>query len=133
MRASLTGDKFAADRILTRAFEADLDGLFSAFTMANLAGRVLAYACGNEAQAVAPRRGVGCAGGREMEVRRAKAHGRGRWVFVCGQEKAEHHHSPRSATSAAHVADVTFRAGGCTTDALQTDGIDDCWNSSPTG
>ena len=39
--------------ILTRAFEADLDGLFFAFTMANLAGRVLAYACGSEAQAVA--------------------------------------------------------------------------------
>ena len=40
-------------RILTRAFEADLDGLFFAFTMANLAGRILAYACGSEAQAVA--------------------------------------------------------------------------------
>src|SRR5215813_13197547 len=49
----LTGDKFATDRILTRAVEADLDGLFFAFTMANLAGRVLAYACGSEAQAVA--------------------------------------------------------------------------------
>ena len=36
-----------------RAFEADLDGLFFAFTMANLAGRILAYACGSEAQAVA--------------------------------------------------------------------------------
>jgi len=53
IRASLTGDKFATDRILTRAVEADIDGLFFAFTMANLAGRVLAYACGNEAQAVA--------------------------------------------------------------------------------
>ena len=31
----------------------DLDGLFFAFTLANLAGRVLAYACGSEAQAVA--------------------------------------------------------------------------------
>ena len=40
-------------RIQTRAFEADLDGLFFAFTMANLAGRILAYACGSEAQAVA--------------------------------------------------------------------------------
>jgi hypothetical protein len=40
-------------RILTRAFEADLDGLFFAYTMANLAGRILAYACGSEAQAVA--------------------------------------------------------------------------------
>lgn len=38
IRASLTGDKFATDRILTRAFEADLDGLFFAFTMAKLAG-----------------------------------------------------------------------------------------------
>ena len=36
-----------------RAFEADLDGLFFAFTMANLAGRILAYACGSKAQAVA--------------------------------------------------------------------------------
>ena len=27
IRASLTSDKFAAERILTRAFEADLDGL----------------------------------------------------------------------------------------------------------
>ena len=53
IRASLTGDKFATDRILTRAFEADLDGLFFAFTVANLAGRVLAQACGSEAQAVA--------------------------------------------------------------------------------
>jgi len=40
-------------RILTRAVEGDLDGLFFAFTMANLAGRVLAYACGSEAQTVA--------------------------------------------------------------------------------
>jgi hypothetical protein len=52
IRASLTGDKFATDRILTRAVEADLDGLLFAFRMANLAGRVLAYACGSEAQAV---------------------------------------------------------------------------------
>ena len=43
----------ATDRILTRAVEADLDGLFFAFTMANLAGRVPACACGSEAQAVA--------------------------------------------------------------------------------
>ena len=40
-------------RILTRAFEADLDGLFFAFTVANLAGRILVQACGSEAQAVA--------------------------------------------------------------------------------
>jgi hypothetical protein len=53
IRASLTGDKFATERILTHAVEADLDGLFFAFTMANLAGRVLAYECGSEAQAVA--------------------------------------------------------------------------------
>jgi hypothetical protein len=53
IRASLTGDKFATNRILTRAFEADLDGLFFAFTMANLARRVLAYAYGSEARAVA--------------------------------------------------------------------------------
>lgn len=52
IQASLTGDKFATDRILTCAVEADLDGLFFAFTMANLAGRVLAYACASEAQAV---------------------------------------------------------------------------------
>ncbi|MGH3177905.1 MAG: hypothetical protein ACRDPF_29015, partial [Streptosporangiaceae bacterium] len=43
----------ATGGILTRAVEADLDGLLFAFTMANLAGRVLAYACGSEAQAVA--------------------------------------------------------------------------------
>jgi hypothetical protein len=42
IRASLTGDKFATDRILTRAFEEGLDGMFFAFTVANLAGRVLA-------------------------------------------------------------------------------------------
>jgi hypothetical protein len=54
IRTSLTRDKFATDRILTRAVETDLDGLFFAFTMANLAGRVLAYACGSEAQVVAP-------------------------------------------------------------------------------
>ena len=53
IRASLTGDKFATDTIMTRAVEADLDGLFFAFTMANLAGRVLAYARTSEAQAVA--------------------------------------------------------------------------------
>ena len=53
IRASLTGDKFATDRILTRTVEADLDGLFFAFTVANLAGRVFAYARGSEAQAVA--------------------------------------------------------------------------------
>jgi hypothetical protein len=53
IRASLTGDKFATDRILTRAVEADLEGLFFAFTTANPAGRVLAYACGSEAQAAA--------------------------------------------------------------------------------
>ena len=53
IRANLTGDKFATARILTRAFEADLDGLFFAFTVANLAGRVLAQACGSEAQEVA--------------------------------------------------------------------------------
>ncbi len=53
IRVAMTGDKFATDRNLTRAVEADLDGLFFAFTMANLAGRVLAYACGGEAQAVA--------------------------------------------------------------------------------
>ena len=53
IRASLTGDKFATDTIKTRAVEADLDGLFFAFTMTNLAGRVLAYARTSEAQAVA--------------------------------------------------------------------------------
>ena len=53
IRAGLTGDKFTTDRILTRAFEADLDGLFFAFIVANLAGRMLARACGSEAQAVA--------------------------------------------------------------------------------
>ncbi len=53
IRANLTHDKFAADRILTRAFEADLDGLFFAFTVANLAGRMLVQACGSEAQAAA--------------------------------------------------------------------------------
>jgi hypothetical protein len=52
-RANLTGDKFATDRILTRAFETDLDGLFFAFIIANLAGRILVQACGGEAQAVA--------------------------------------------------------------------------------
>jgi hypothetical protein len=38
---------------LTRAVEADLDALFFAFTTANLADRVLIYACGSEVQAVA--------------------------------------------------------------------------------
>ncbi len=38
---------------MTRAFEADIDGLFFAFIVANLAGRVLAYAYGSKAQAVA--------------------------------------------------------------------------------
>jgi len=37
----------------TRAVEANLEGLFFASTMANLASRVLAYACGSETQAVA--------------------------------------------------------------------------------
>ena len=32
IHASLTEDKFATDRILTRAVEANLDGLFFAFT-----------------------------------------------------------------------------------------------------
>jgi hypothetical protein len=49
----MTGDKFTADRILTRAFEADLDGLFFAFIVANLAGRMLVQACSSEARAVA--------------------------------------------------------------------------------
>jgi hypothetical protein len=53
IRASLAHDKFATDRNLTRAFEADLDGLFFAFTVANLAGRILAQAYGSEAPAVA--------------------------------------------------------------------------------
>lgn len=53
IRASLTGDEFATDMILTRAVVADLDGPFVAFTTANPAGWVLAYACGSEAQAVA--------------------------------------------------------------------------------
>jgi hypothetical protein len=53
IRASLTRDKFATDRILTRAFEGDVDGLLFAFTVANLAGRILAQACGSEAQAAA--------------------------------------------------------------------------------
>jgi hypothetical protein len=43
----------ATDRILTRGFEGDVDGLLFAFTVANLAGRILAQACGSEAQAVA--------------------------------------------------------------------------------
>lgn len=34
IRANMTRDKFATDRILTRAFEEDLDGLFFAFTVA---------------------------------------------------------------------------------------------------
>ena len=42
----MTGDEFTADRILTGAFEGDLDGLFFAFIVANLAG-------GGEARAVA--------------------------------------------------------------------------------
>ena len=53
VRAGMTGDKFTTDRILTRAFEADVDGLFFAFLVANLASRMLARACGSEAQAVA--------------------------------------------------------------------------------
>jgi ketosteroid isomerase-like protein len=38
IKANLTSDEFATDRILTRAVEADLDGLFSAFTMTNRDG-----------------------------------------------------------------------------------------------
>jgi hypothetical protein len=38
IKANLTSDEFATDRILTRAVEADLDGLFSAFTMTNWDG-----------------------------------------------------------------------------------------------
>jgi hypothetical protein len=38
---------------VTRAFEEDLDSLFRAVTVANLAARILAQACGSEAQAVA--------------------------------------------------------------------------------
>ena len=53
IRAGMTGDKFTTGGILTRAIEADLDGLFFAFIVANLAGRMLARACGSEAQAVA--------------------------------------------------------------------------------
>ncbi len=53
IRASLTRDKFTTDRILTRAFEEDLDSLFFAFTVANLASRILVQACGGEPQAVA--------------------------------------------------------------------------------
>ncbi len=49
----MAGDKFTTDRILTRAFEAELDGLFFAFIVANLASRMLTQACGSEAQAVA--------------------------------------------------------------------------------
>jgi hypothetical protein len=36
---------------LTCAVEVDLDGLFFAFTMADLAGRILAHACGGGEQA----------------------------------------------------------------------------------
>jgi hypothetical protein len=49
--SGLTGEKFATDRILTCAVEVDLDGLFFAFTMADLAGRILAHACGGGEQA----------------------------------------------------------------------------------
>ena len=49
--SDLTGDKSATDRILTCAVEVDLDGLFFAFTMADLAGRILAHACGGGEQA----------------------------------------------------------------------------------
>ena len=38
IRASLTGDEFATDMILTRAVVADLDGPLVAFTTANPAG-----------------------------------------------------------------------------------------------
>ena len=44
IHARLTEDKFAMDRILTRAVEANLDGFFFGFTMANLAGWLLVYA-----------------------------------------------------------------------------------------
>ena len=46
IRTGLTGDKLTTDRILTRAFEVDLDGLFFSFTIANLAGRMLVRADG---------------------------------------------------------------------------------------
>ena len=53
IRAALTGDKFTTDRILTRAFETELDGLFFAFTWRTWRAGFLAQACGSEAQAVA--------------------------------------------------------------------------------
>jgi hypothetical protein len=46
-------DKCATDKILARAFEADLDGLFFAFIAADLAGRMLVQACGSQAVALA--------------------------------------------------------------------------------
>jgi hypothetical protein len=49
----LAGVICAVRRVCLAGVQANLDGLFFAFTMANLTGRVLAYACGSEAQAVA--------------------------------------------------------------------------------
>jgi hypothetical protein len=40
IHASLTEDKFATDRILTRAVEANLDGLFFGFTIDVFPARV---------------------------------------------------------------------------------------------
>jgi hypothetical protein len=53
IRAALTRDAFAVDRIVTRAFESDVDGIYFAVEVAYLTGALLGQACGSKAQAVA--------------------------------------------------------------------------------
>jgi hypothetical protein len=53
IRAALTRDTFAMDRIVSRASETDVDGLYFAAALAHLAGGLLGLACGSKAQAVA--------------------------------------------------------------------------------
>lgn len=53
IRAALTRDKFSRDRILDAVGESGEDGLVFAYVVAHLAGRIVAEACGSDAQAVA--------------------------------------------------------------------------------
>jgi hypothetical protein len=53
IRAALTGDEFAIDRIVTRAYEDDLDWRSFATEVTYTAGCLLIVALGNKAQATA--------------------------------------------------------------------------------
>jgi hypothetical protein len=53
IRAALTRDSFTIDRIVRRASEDEIDGLYFAAALAHLAGGLLTLSCGSKAQAVA--------------------------------------------------------------------------------